>query len=45
MLAVVPLSSGTAEYPLDAFTPGNYTITATYNGSDNYEGSAAGLWR
>ena len=43
VLAIVPLSSGVAKYPLGAFAPGSHAITATYNGSESYEGSAAAL--
>ena len=43
VLAVVPLSSGVAKYPLGAFEPGAHAITATYNGSESYEASTAAL--
>jgi hypothetical protein len=43
VLAIVPLSSGSAKYPLGDFSPGKYEITATYNGGENYAGSTAAL--
>jgi hypothetical protein len=43
VLAVVPLSSGAAKYPLGELAPGSHPITATYNGGENYEGSASSI--
>jgi hypothetical protein len=43
VLAIVPLSSGAAKYPLGDLSPGKYEITATYNGGENYAGSVASL--
>ncbi|HWD39619.1 MAG TPA: Ig-like domain repeat protein [Fimbriimonas sp.] len=44
VLATVPLSgSGVAQYSLKAAPPGNYEITATYNGNATYEGSESSL--
>ncbi len=39
VLAVVPLSSGSATYPLKSLAVGTHEITASFGGSANYEGS------
>jgi hypothetical protein len=43
VLAIVPLSSGTAKLALKPFTPGLHSIKATYNGDADYEASAGGI--
>jgi hypothetical protein len=41
VLAVIPLSSGAATYPLKALTVGEHKITATYSGNADYGTSEA----
>ncbi len=36
VLAIIPLSSGSATYPLKAFSVGEHKITATYSGNADY---------
>jgi hypothetical protein len=36
VLAIIPLSSGSATYPLKAFSIGEHKITATYSGNADY---------
>jgi hypothetical protein len=43
VLAIMPLSSGSAKYPLAGFDPGEHPITATYNGAEGYAGSAGSV--
>jgi Big-like domain-containing protein/IPT/TIG domain-containing protein len=40
-LAIVPLSSGSASYPLKSLAPGTHVIVARYGGDTNYEASEA----
>ncbi|HEX3040689.1 MAG TPA: Ig-like domain repeat protein [Solirubrobacterales bacterium] len=37
VLATVPLSSGSASYPLKSLAPGTHEVVARYNGSSDYE--------
>jgi phosphoribosylcarboxyaminoimidazole (NCAIR) mutase len=39
VLAIIPLSSGSATYPLKAFSIGEHKITATYSGNADYGAS------
>jgi hypothetical protein len=41
VLAVIPLSSGSATYPLKSLAVGSHEITATYSGNANYAASEA----
>jgi predicted secreted protein len=41
VLAIIPLSSGAATYPLKALTVGEHKITATYSGNADYGASEA----
>jgi hypothetical protein len=43
VLAIVPLSAGSAKYALKSAAPGEYAITATYNGEADYEGSSGSI--
>jgi hypothetical protein len=36
-LGTVPLSSGVAILSISTLSPGGHTLTAVYNGDDNYE--------
>jgi hypothetical protein len=42
-LKTVSLSGGVAKFTTSTLTPGAHTITATYNGSSNFDGSSASL--
>jgi Bacterial Ig-like domain (group 3)/Carboxypeptidase regulatory-like domain len=43
VLAMIPLSGTSATYPLKSLTAGTHEITATYNGSANYESSSGSI--
>jgi hypothetical protein len=43
VLATIPLSSGSATYPLKSLAVGTHEITARYSGSGNYEPSESAL--
>ena len=43
VLATVPLSSGSASYPLKSLTAGTHEITASYAGSANYTASEGAI--
>ena len=43
LLKTVALSGSAAEFTTSKLTHGTHTITATYNGSTNFDGSSASL--
>jgi hypothetical protein len=43
VLAMIPLSTNSAAYPLKSLAVGTHEITATYNGSTNYDSSEGSI--
>jgi hypothetical protein len=43
VLATVPLSAGSAKYTLKAMEPGSHAVTASFNGSTDYEPSESSI--